>query len=219
MKRPKAETRLQGVARIRAETRGAPDPFADRIEAQAREKLPADLVVYGAGGELVPDSGFSSATDIAILDTLSRPDAVAADASRDRLDLLEQAGSLTLGLDTADAVQAGDSLERMLAHQLATVHLSTMKMSVQLNRQIERLDVANPRERQNASVEASRLAGAVARLSGTFQAGMTTLQRVRSGGRQTVIVQHTHINEGGQAVVAGQVEGPGVSGGRRGRHQ
>ncbi len=34
---------------------------------------------------------------------------------------------------------------------------------------------------------------------------MQTLQRMRSGDRQVVVVQHNHINEGAQAVVAGSV--------------
>lgn len=37
------------------------------------------------------------------------------------------------------------------------------------------------------------------------------LQRLRTGGRQVVQVQHVQVNEGGQAVVAGTV----ATGGRR----
>jgi hypothetical protein len=39
----------------------------------------------------------------------------------------------------------------------------------------------------------------------TFQQGLLTLQRLRTGGTQRVIVQHVNVNEGGQAVVAGEV--------------
>jgi len=41
----------------------------------------------------------------------------------------------------------------------------------------------------------------------TFQQGLLTLQRLRTGGQQVVTVQHVQVNEGGQAVVAGSVEG------------
>jgi hypothetical protein len=55
----------------------------------------------------------------------------------------------------------------------------------------------------------------------TYQQGMMTLQRVRSGGKQTVVVQHVHVKEGGQAVVAGKVgrgvRGRGATGGRVGK--
>ena len=51
--------------------------------------------------------------------------------------------------------------------------------------------------------------GAMTRLTMAYQSGMMTLQRVRSAGRQTVVVKHTvqhvHVNQGGQAVVAGKV--------------
>jgi hypothetical protein len=41
---------------------------------------------------------------------------VTAEASRDRLALASQAGSLGLALDAADTIQAQDSLEKMLVH-------------------------------------------------------------------------------------------------------
>ena len=54
---------------------------------------------------------------------------------------------------------------------------------------------------------ARRLAGAISRLSVTYQQGLLTLQRKRTGGNQHVTVKHIHqqvnVTEGGQAVVAG----------------
>ena len=45
------------------------------------------------------------------------------------------------------------------------------------------------------------------RLSATYQQGLLTLQRKRTGGNQHVTVKHIHqqvnVTEGGQAVVAG----------------
>ena len=213
MTRPRTGDRLLGAARIRAEERGGPSGMADRIEAVVHEPLPAP--VRAVGGELVPEADFATETLPAIVDTLVSPDAVAADASRDRLDLAKNAGSLEMALDTAETIQAGDALERMLAHQMATAHVLAMKAAVVMKQEIEFAERCfDPVKKQAACVEANRLAGTYARLTGSFQAGMQTLQRVRSGGRQTVIVQHNHVSEGGQAVIGGQQQMGGGSGRR-----
>jgi hypothetical protein len=58
-----------------------------------------------------------------------------------------------------------------------------------------------------ANVRACRLAGAMSRMSATYQQALLTLQRKRTGGNQQVTVKHIHqqvnVTEGGQAVVAG----------------
>lgn len=59
-------------------------------------------------------------------------------------------------------------------------------------------------DRRRPCVEAARKAAAVARMNGSFQAGMQTLQRVLAGGQQTVVVQHNYVGEGGKAVIGGQ---------------
>src|SRR4051794_7633885 len=99
----------------------------------------------------------------------------------------------------------------MLAHQLAAVHRSALLMTAQMNRQIERMNVIAGGSQETANVQACRLAGAVSRLNTTFQQGVLALQRMRSGGRQVVTVQHVHVGEGGQAVVAGKVATGGRS--------
>src|SRR4051794_15011603 len=201
-----------GAARIRAEERGRPagDAFATRLEAQARTMIAPETVEVGAGGELVPSEarGFDAPT---LRNTVSDPDYVTADASRDRLELAHQAGALELALDTADTIEAQNSLEMMLAHQLAAAHCSTMKLSAQLNRCVERMDVLHEETRERANVQGTRLAGAIARMMTSYQQGVLTLQRMRSGGRQVVTVQHVHVGEGGQAVVAGKVAAGGRS--------
>jgi hypothetical protein len=40
----------------------------------------------------------------------------------------------------------------------------------------------------------------------SFQHGMLTLQKIRSGGKQVVVVQHIAVGDGGKAMVAGQVK-------------
>jgi len=63
--------------------------------------------------------------------------------------------------------------------------------------------------------EICRLAGIVSRLTVSYQSGLLALQRVRSGGRQVVTVQHVHVGDGGQAVVAGEIGGKGGGAKRR----
>ena len=103
------------------------------------------------------------------------------------------------------SIDAGNSLEKMLAHQLAAAHRSAMKMSAEINRRVDYLSTVRGEEQERANIQATRLAGATARVMSTFQQGLLTLQRLRTGGQQVVTVQHVQVNEGGQAVVAGTV--------------
>ena len=180
---------------------------------QATRDLPAEMAEVGIGSELIP---FGQEGNARVLrNTIDSPTYVTAGASRARIELASQTGSLELGLDLADTIQAGNSLEKMLAHQLAAAHASSMRLTAQLNECTERMqscsyDRAGDEKRDRANIQATRLAGAVARMNGSFQHGLLTLQRMRSGGRQVVTVKHVHqqvqINEGGQAMVAGQLE-------------
>ena len=49
--------------------------------------------------------------------------------------------------------------------------------------------------------------------AGSYQQGTAALERLRSGGQQTVVVQHVQVSEGGQAIVAAEIK----AGGRRKR--
>ena len=59
---------------------------------------------------------------------------------------------------------------------------------------------------QHLSIEAGRMFNASARMMESFQHGMLTIAKVRSGGQQTVVVQHIDVGAGGQAMVTGQVK-------------
>ena len=226
--RSKAGEALLTAARIETECAANPRPSnvidrrtADELKEQTRLPLPEALKEIGAGGELLPYDGpfkelgtpmeEGALPGCVLRNTVKDPYYVTVDANRHRLELAHQAGVLELGLDVAETIEAGNSLEKMLAHQLAATHRVAMRMTAQLNQKVEalshiipdRLTMANV---QALNVEACRLAGAVSRLTGTFQQGMLTLQRLRTGGRQVVTVQHVQVNQGGQAVVAGQVE-------------
>ena len=52
-------------------------------------------------------------------------------------------------------------------------------------------------------VEMARLSNASARMMQIYQESLLVLQKLRTGGKQTVVVQHVQVSEGGQAVIAG----------------
>jgi hypothetical protein len=84
-------------------------------------------------------------------------------------------------------------------------------MAAQVNQRLDHLECLRMEgaAAQSVSVEAARLAGATSRMMQTFQQGMLTLQRLRTGGKQQVVVQHqyvTKVEDGGQAVIAPKVK-------------
>jgi hypothetical protein len=216
-----AAAMLLGADRIAAEEAYTTFGEVEHSNATAyRERglmpMSEDMVVVGVGGELVPTDCGEGAREWRLLNTLDNPTYVTADASRSRLDLAQQAGSLEGALDAAETIEARDSLERMLAHQLATAHTAAMKLSAEMNKQIDHaLRTRGEGENERAILNATRLAGAVGRIMSSYQQGMLTVQRLRSGGKQVVTVQHVSINEGAQALVAGNMRAGG-GGGRRG---
>ena len=96
---------------------------AAAMDAEAAETLDPmthahGLVTIGRGGEV---SLADSESQPGILDTIrEKQDMVTARASHQRLKLTGDA--LLLAVDAADSIKARNSLERMKAHQLATLH-------------------------------------------------------------------------------------------------
>jgi hypothetical protein len=179
--------------------------FADTYEREAADLLKLDHPpVVGAGGEVVkPQVVGLPPNQVYALETLNEgATRIAEDASLRRSDLLLQPSfnALPLAIDAADSIQAGNSLEKMLAHQMAVAHEASMRLM-------------NDALTQNDPVEACRLSNAAARLMSAFQDGLLTLQRIRTGGNQTVTVQHVNVAPGGQAVI-GNVRAGGAK--RRG---
>jgi hypothetical protein len=159
-------------------------------------------VTVGNGGEMAIGT---KAMDPFIDTVRERPDMLAIDASRWRMELASNADVLTLGVDAAATIKAENSLEKMLAHQMAAAHAAAMTLQVDA-RELLRLYKRNGCINQHLSIEAGRMMNASARMMESFQHGMLTIQKVRSGGRQTVVVQHVNVGDGGQAMVAGQVK-------------
>src|SRR5262249_23801329 len=133
-----------------------------------------------------------------------------------RVNLLSDVGCLEIALDLQRTLDPQNSLERLLCGQLAASHVLALKFMAAALDQAEPSSWAPNRSADGAHVvEACRLANTAARLMSSFQEGMLALQRLRSGGKQVVVVQHVQVSTGGQAVVAGEVTtgGPGTAGG------
>jgi hypothetical protein len=214
---PKAGDYVLAAERVRAEAAASPHQSttafdlarADKWEGQARTKqLPSTRTEIGAGRELIDRENGWNALGVGVVDTVADPDYVTASASRERLELANEAGSLDLALDVADSIQPQDSLEKMLVHEMAVLHRGMMKAATRMNEKLYAAAGRDEGRREAANVRACRLAGAISRLSATYQQGLLTLQRKRTGGNQHVTVKHIHqqvnVTEGGQAVVAGE---------------
>jgi hypothetical protein len=188
------------------------DARALKAAASKALVMPEDAsVVTGSGEALLthyPDPKDTHAADY-FIDTLQAPDLVSATAALDRLTLLQEVGCVEMAQDVAATIQPTNSLERMLAGQLAAAHRLALKFLAQcdtrLNNPLSWHQVENGLEHAHLA-DTCRLASTAARLLSVFQDGMLALAKLRSGGTQTVIVQHVHVNEGGQAVVAGDVQ-------------
>jgi hypothetical protein len=223
---PKAGDYVLAAEQTRAEAAASPHQSttafdlarADKWEEQARTKqLPSSRTEIGAGGELIDIE--NRCDELGVVNTVADPDYVTASASRERLELASEAGSLSFALDAAETIQARDSLEKMLVHQMAVLHRGMMRAAIRMNEEISRLNEQlyhlDEGKREAANVRACRLAGAISRMSATYQQGLLTLQRKRTGGNQQVTVKHIHqqvnVTDGGQAVVAGDTvtRGPG----------
>src|SRR2546427_10319984 len=105
--------------RVTARYSGAADDLrlADEWLAQARTKqLPSTRTEIGAGGELIDRE--DRWDELGVVNTVAEPDYVTASASRERLELASEAGSLSFALDAAETIQARGRLEEMLVHQM-----------------------------------------------------------------------------------------------------
>ena len=92
-----------------------------------------------------------------------------------------------------------DTLEGMLAAQMVSVHMISLSMAGRCVIEGQTVDGVNSGINR------------MAKLMRTFTSQMEALQRYRGKGRQTILVQHVQVNEGGQAVV-GTLQGGGGNG-------
>lgn len=195
----------------------------ERLEADALDKAAARILdpsntvtaplEVGRGGELIVETAeVLTFKEERLRDTVKEnPDMLTARAGLDRLGLASDAGVLAMTVDAVDTIEASNSLERMLVGQLAALHALAMKNAATASnfadKAADHYGGVPMQQRQIANVEAARSTNAAARASEGYQRGMLTLDRLRNGGRQTVVVQHVNVGRGGQAVVAGAVGG------------
>jgi len=183
----------------------------DRMEAidlenKASEELKIpeeDRPPLGAGGEFGLRENCFDEIIPNFINTVEKPNYLTEEASRDRLELTSEVNCMNLALDAAETIQAKNSLEKMLAHQMSAAHKLAMKFA---RNALEHSSDARSniyKVKEFHSVEAARAANASARMMDSFQKGLLALAKVRSGGMQTVTVQHVNVKDGGQAVVTG----------------
>lgn len=133
-----------------------------------------------------------------LYDTLTVPDLAAVEASFERSRLLLSSGPnvAAMGLDAADTIQAQNSLEKMLAHQLAATHAVIMEQVGQVH------------TREEGQASAKRLT-ALARCLTAYQEGVLTFKKLRQTGNQRIVVQYVNVTDGGQAVIGNVERGTG----------
>ena len=200
-----AHTLKINAARLRHNVKEYPDhnPGINRMDRLAADFMDerADALLTlpvipacGTGGELAP---LPSMGLIGQEDAVKRPGTVALNASIDRVSLADNCGVFNLAFDTAETIGARDATEQMLAHQMAAAHKTA-------------LDLLAKSATQRDTVEQARLVNAAARLMDTYQKAMLTINRIRTGGRQLVTVQHVNVGAGGQAVIGNVQAGGGL---------
>lgn len=194
------------------DTAPTPDPYAAhfmRDDAAVLETAAADALTLktkppvGAGGELVPEGDQIKRGGGNFIDTVERPDAVTAEASMNRLKLADEVHCVPLAVDTAETIQAKNSIEKMLAHQLAAAHKLAMTFAGQARKHAEKVGDGIYASDLLHVDHAAKMANASARMMDAFQKGTMALHKLRTGGKQVVTVQHVNVSDGGQAVVTG----------------
>lgn len=188
---------------------------AKSIEAEAETMLAVDELPITALGEVSHPhiSGLWEQGKGLATDTLKMAGIVPEEASIKRTDLLlqESLDIASMALDASNSIKADNSLEKMLAHQMVAAHELMMKSANSAMNELEKLNKKqiSHQYHQEEGVEYQRLANSTAKLMNAFSTHYLTLQKIRSGGNQTMTVQHVHVNEGGQAVIGSIHRGRG----------
>jgi hypothetical protein len=214
----RAEAQSLRAAAAGIDASSTPDPLAARfmrddaaiLEAEAAEALALDTKSpVGAGGELAPRGDQIKGGGGNFIDMVERPDAVTAAASMDRLKLADEVHCVPLAVDAAETIQAKNSIEKMLAHQLAAAHKLAMALAGQARKHTEQVGDSTYSSDLQYIEYAAKMANASARMMDAFQKGTLALHKLRTGGKQVVTVQHVNVSDGGQAVVTGGIRSGG----------
>ncbi len=109
--------------------------------------------------------------------------------SSEGLDYEKLAESSNCALAILHGIQPHDEIEGMLAVQMIAVHnmaMNSMKQAMLKDQGLE--------ARQAKTNQATKMAR-------TFIAQIEALKKYRADGHQKIVVEHVHVNEGGQAIV------------------
>ncbi len=179
----------------------------DRIKAHRANSTPIKLKTGDGGGVSIevehPDKGIGTAM---LMDAIGTKEVDFIDPY-----LLQLVNAVSKGgkvdesasgfmLAVVRGVEPRDQMEAMLAAQMGAVHVATMAFARKLNH-VDNIPQQDSAER------------AFNKLARTFAVQMEALKRYRTGGQQTVVVQHVTVNDGGQAAVVGSVQ---AGGGKKG---
>jgi hypothetical protein len=158
--------------------------LADDMEREAQALLmPPEPLQTGLGGEIIPRAQ-NGLPGLEL--TLQKPDLLNLEASVQRSSLIERAGVLELGIETAKDTRAQGSVQKMISHQMAAAHKRAMNL------------LAESQEAKDVDV-ACKKARTAAKMMDAFSRAALTLQRLQTGASQVVQVQHVQVN--GPAVI------------------
>jgi hypothetical protein len=110
------------------------------------------------------------------------------------LDKKKVASAYNYTMAILSGIQPQDELEAMLAVQMIGVHNMAMDYMAKATR-TDRVDFMS--SYMNVATKSLR----------TFAAQMEALKKYRTGGQQKMIVEHVHVNEGGQAIIGNVNQG------------
>ena len=162
------------------------DPLRADVAKKVWEDSQADLTAArhppeplktGLGGEIIPQT---SASMPGLESALKTPDLLNAEATIERANLAARAGVFDLAFEAAESVSAKNSIEQMLCHQMAAAHRHSMRL----------LGESEAEKDPQWSIKKAALA---ARLMDAYARGALTLQRLRSGPSQNIVVQQVQV--------------------------
>lgn len=165
----------QASSRNAARHQAAARAMFDRGAPQARS-------VKIVNSEVIPtEQGY-------LRDTLADPDIAAIESSVERGELLMGNDILALGVDVSNTVRAANTVEKLLSHEMALAHKIAMAQAKKAQNE------------RDPHLELKRLQVS-ARMLTTAQQCALAIQKLKTGGSQSFVVQHVHVEAGGQAVV------------------
>lgn len=181
---------------------------AQECREQVERYFEAETCQIGVGGEVIPSSGYEDAS-------LNDTDVQRRLASRYRLEGLADCDALTLGVDVAESIDAADTVQKLMAHELAIAHTLACRFASQATKAVEQIDCWTPVLKRNSHIaDATRLGDSTARLMMAAAKATEALNKWRGGKPQQIIVQHIHMDGNSQAVISGNANTRGRDSGK-----